>query len=78
MFCHGAGYGPVGWMGWAAMAFHWIFVIGLIYLAYRLMKGVFDTPSGSSQAIGYLEESYAKGEISREDFLERKKVLKNK
>lgn len=89
----GRGYGPWdmgpgmmwGWGGWFGMAFmiiFWILVIvGVIYLIKWLI-GNFpkdrQTSAGKNRALEILEERYARGEISREEFNQIKKDLLNK
>jgi len=69
---------PIGWGGLAfvggfvGIAF-WILLIALIVLLVRGTR----TPAHASggPAVRLLEERYARGEIGREDFLERRAVL---
>jgi putative membrane protein len=58
--------------GFMGVAF-WILLIGLIVLIARGMP----TTGGDSRgpAVRLLEERYARGEITREEFLERRAVL---
>ena len=51
----------------------WILLIALIVLLVR-RTGTTGTASGRP-AVHLLEERYARGEITREDFLERRSVL---
>jgi putative membrane protein len=69
----------LGWLGglpsaWGLMgAAFWILVIVLIVLLVRGMR----TPARASggPAVRLLEERYARGEMTREEFLERREVL---
>jgi putative membrane protein len=69
---------PMGWAGvaivWGFMGIaFWILLIALIVL---LVRGVRTTARESGgPAVRLLEERYARGEISREEFLERRDVL---
>jgi putative membrane protein len=70
--------GPIGWAGvaivWGFMGIAlWILLIALLVLIARAMR----TPARESggAAVRLLEERYARGEISREEFLERRAVL---
>ena len=58
--------------GFMGLAF-WIFLIGLIVL---MTRGMPTTARDSGRpAVRLLEERYARGEITREEFLERRAVL---
>ena len=65
---------PIGWGGLGLMGLAFpILLIGLIVLLARAMR---TTPHAAGEpAIRLLEERYARGEITREDFLERRGVL---
>jgi putative membrane protein len=71
---HGFWGGP-GWglIGFLLMAAFWTLVIILI-VSFIRGRGSVRTPGGGG-ALRVLEERYARGEISREDFLERRAVL---
>ena len=59
---------------WAfAGALFWILPIALIVLV--VWRGRTTAPPAQSPAVNLLEERYARGEISREEFLERRAVL---
>jgi putative membrane protein len=69
---------PMGWGGvpivWGFMGIlFWIGLIGLIVLVVRGMRTPARDPGGP--AVRLLEERYARGEITREEFLERRAVL---
>jgi putative membrane protein len=66
----GGGFAIVwGLMGVAV----WILLIALIVL---LVRGVRSTaPASGGPAVRLLEERYARGEITREEFVERRAVL---
>jgi putative membrane protein len=65
--------------GWVGALIALAFWIGIIVLAVFLLRGELprlqDRFGGGSPALRLLEERYAKGEISREEFLERRAVL---
>lgn len=69
---------PIGWGGLAivggfvGIAF-WILLIAVIVLLARGTRT--PAPVSGGPAVRLLEERYARGEISREDFLERRTVL---
>ena len=64
-----------GWM----MIFWWILIIAIILIAIRvIMRG--RTNQSNNQAgspLEILKQRYAKGEITKEEFEERKSDLKN-
>jgi putative membrane protein len=69
--------GGPGW-GWAWGLFSGVFWIVLIVVAVLLLRR--EVPHmhhryGEPPALRLLEERYARGEISREEFLERRAVL---
>lgn len=71
----------IGWFGgfafvWGLMGVvFWILLIGLIVL---LARSVRTSPRAPGEpAIRLLEERYARGEITREEFLERRTVLES-
>jgi putative membrane protein len=69
----GGGLAIVG--GLVGIAF-WILLIALIVL---LARGIRTTaPVSGESALRLLEERYARGEITQEDFLERRAVLSGK
>lgn len=51
----------------------WIVLVGVIVLAVRGMRT--NARAGAGTAVRLLEERYARGEITREEFLERRAVL---
>jgi putative membrane protein len=66
----GRGWGPVG--GFVSLAF----VVLLVLLVASLIRNRPGAgPATSSSAIRILEERYARGEISRDEFLERRAAL---
>ena len=84
---HGYGMGPgmmgwgygMGWFGMIFMAVFWIAVIvGIVFLVRWLMLS---TGTGSHRAgledsaLEILKRRYARGEINKEEFVEKKKDL---
>jgi uncharacterized membrane protein len=51
----------------------WILLIALIVLLVREMRN--GAPASGGPAVCLLEQRYARGEISREEFVERRAVL---
>ncbi|MFL0247854.1 SHOCT domain-containing protein [Candidatus Clostridium stratigraminis] len=82
MFCGGFGrfggygFGPSGSIGYGwmflAAGFRLLIFIGLIILAVKLYKK-YSNKSNASMRI--LDEKFAKGEISEEEYLRRKTIL---
>lgn len=75
MIGHGFWGGPAGWgivAGLVSLAF---LVLVVVLIASLIRKGLGAGPSVGSRAIRVLEERYAGGEISRDEFLERRAVL---
>jgi putative membrane protein len=58
-----------GFMG----AAFWILLIALIVLLVREMRN--GAPASGGPAVRLLEQRYARGEISREEFVERRALL---
>lgn len=66
--------GPM--MGWAMMLAWLLFLVVLVVGAVFLVRGLFDRGGrGSSSALGILEDRFARGEIDREEFEERRRTL---
>lgn len=78
------GYDGMGWhwWGWLWMALFWLVPVLLIAAAIKYLVAKPGPDSGRQEtrktALDYLEEAYAKGEISREEFLQKREDLKRK
>lgn len=82
---HGGRTMPMAdWWGWAMMAFVllvWLLVVaavvGGIVLLVRALRGSNEGQArrASSSALAILEERFARGEIDREEFEERRRAL---
>ena len=85
MFCRGFGYGgfggfvpasSIGYEGmFLAMGFRMLIFIVLIVLAVKLFKNYTYKSNG---AMKILDEKFASGEISKEEYLSRKTILSQK
>lgn len=84
---YGGGYGMMGsgmmgygWpiVGWVFMVLLWAALILLVIWLYKQIRGP-DTEAKEAQEtenpLDILKKRYAKGEISREEFTERKKDI---
>jgi putative membrane protein len=74
------GYGPMGWMPF--MGLFWLIVLVLlvsaVVAAFRRPGGAHDWPEKSqrrSAGLAILEERYARGEINRDEFLQKKQDI---
>lgn len=85
MFCRafggfgGAGFGPGGFFNpgfmFLAMGLRLIIFVGIIVLAVKLFK---KHSNNSGDTMRILNEKFALGEISEEEYLRRKTILKQK
>lgn len=74
------GYGPMaGWgFGWIFMIIFWVLVIWAIFAVVRALGGkggCCHNMHKEDEALKILRERYAKGEISKEEFEQRKNDL---
>jgi putative membrane protein len=75
---HGFWGGPVGWgvvAGLVLLAFLVLVVLVVVVVASLIRSRPGVGPGMGSRAIRILQERYAGGEISRDEFLERRTVL---
>jgi putative membrane protein len=65
-----------GWgMGWIFMIIFWgLVVVGIIFLI-RYLIGTTKTGRGEESALDILKKRYARGEIEKEEFEQKKKDL---
>ncbi len=85
MFWHWSYSTP--WWGWWFFPFHGlmslIFTIAIVYLLVSLLRGrrhpypyTYPDLQSRGQALQILEERYARGEIQREEYLQKKQDLR--
>lgn len=77
---HWGGYGwDGGWLGWIMMVVWWVVIIWLAIAVIRWLSA--RTGEGSERhapsALEVLKERYAKGEIDRKEFEEKRKALES-
>ena len=81
MWMNYEGYG-MGWhwLGWISMAFFWLIPIVLVLAVVKYLMGGRgpNAPDGKKKpdALAVLEERYARGEIDREEYLQKREDLK--
>lgn len=81
MWMNHDGYG-MGWhwLGWLGMAFFWLIPILLVLAAVKYLMGSrrSNAPDGERKpgALAVLEERYARGEINREEYVQKRDDLK--
>ena len=68
------------WLGWIGMAFFWLIPILLVVAVVKYLMG--DRRSNATEdekkpdALAVLEERYARGEVGREEYLQKRDDLK--
>ena len=67
------------WLGWLGMAFFWLVLVLLVLAAVKYLMGNrrSNAPDGERKpgALAILEETYARGEIDREEVLKKRDDL---
>ncbi|WP_315072995.1 SHOCT domain-containing protein [uncultured Clostridium sp.] len=80
MFCNGyGGFGPASSIGYGGMflgmGFRMLVFIVLIFFAVKLFKSY---SNKSNSAMRILNEKFANGEMTQEEYLKRKEILSQK
>lgn len=72
---HGWGFGGMGPLSWVFMLLFWVLLIGgLVWLFVTLSRNQ-NSGRSSVSALDVLKERYARGEINREEFEQKKRDL---
>lgn len=78
--CRGLGYGRFGYGGFEGifMMIIQLLIIGIVlYAVFKLISRIYSKEAkNNNKAINIIEEKYAIGEISEEEYLKKKKLLK--
>lgn len=76
---HWGSYGwDGGWFGWVGMVIWWLLVVMFVLAAIRWFSNRAGSGTGAAHgksAMDILKERYAKGEIEKKEFEEKKKAL---
>lgn len=66
-----------GWFGWISMIIFWLFVVVIVVAIARRYEHGSHPQRHEHSALEILKERYAKGEIDRKEFEEKKKDIEH-
>ena len=73
------GWGHMGGWGWGMAVFGWLFmtllVVAVAWVVWSTARRPEPPPTGESRAQEVLDERYARGELDRDEYLERRADL---
>lgn len=72
----GWGYGMNG--GWFGMFIPIILIGIIVYAIYKITSNNTTSRENGNRSLEILNERYAKGEISEEEYIQKKKIMKDK
>ena len=74
------GFDHGGWMfgGWLMMLLIWLVPFILLFVGLKALLGRADPPGAAKSARDLLDEAYARREIDREEYLQRRDDLSKK
>lgn len=72
-----AGWGHMSGWGWGWMAFGWLFMLSLVVLVVWFVGRISSPSPGKPDPEEILTDRFARGEMSREEFEERRAALRS-
>lgn len=76
------GWGHMGGFGWGMAVIGWILMVAIVALVSWLIWSTTRRPDSAARrgdrALGLLDERYARGEIDRDEYLERRRDLEER
>lgn len=65
------------WHYFGMHRFWWLFWVFVLIVIFLVLKPYLKVKNGKDSALEILSRKYASGEISKEEFVERKKILED-
>ncbi|MDP1693809.1 MAG: SHOCT domain-containing protein [Burkholderiaceae bacterium] len=74
------GFGSGGWMfgGWLMMLLIWLIPFVALFVGLKVLFDRSGPPAASKSALDLLDEAYARGEINRDEYLQKRADLQKK